>query len=59
VSREKAASLEQGARRAAVGAVNVGEQEQAQRLAIFEELMARRIAKEAARITEERVQEIC
>ena len=43
----------------AVGALNVGEQEQAHRLAIFEELLARRIAREAARIAEERVWEIC
>jgi hypothetical protein len=42
----------------AVGAVNVGEREQAQRLGTLEELVAERIAREATRIAEERIREI-
>jgi hypothetical protein len=42
----------------AVEAVNVGEREQAQRLGTLEELVAERIAREAARIAEERIREI-
>jgi hypothetical protein len=42
----------------AVEAVNMGEREQAQRLGTLEELVAERIAREAARIAEERIREI-
>jgi 2-iminoacetate synthase ThiH len=42
----------------AVGAVNVGEREQAQRFGTLEELVAERIAREAARIVEEHIREI-
>ncbi len=42
----------------AVGAVNVGEREQAQRLGTLEELVAERIAREVVRIAEERIREI-
>jgi 2-iminoacetate synthase ThiH len=42
----------------AVGAVNMGEREQAQHLVSLEELVAERIAREAARIAEERIREI-
>ena len=46
------------ARRAALGAVNVGEREHVQRLGTLEELVAERIAREAARIAEVRIREI-
>ena len=58
VSREKSASFAQGARRAALGAVNVGEREQAQCLGTLEQLVAERIAREASRIAEERIREM-
>ena len=38
--------------------MNVGEREQAQRLGTLEELVAERIAREAARIAEERIREM-
>ena len=41
-----------------VGAVNVGEREQDQPLGALEQLVAERIAREAARIAEERIREI-
>ncbi len=42
----------------AVEAANWGEREQVQRLGILEELVAERIAREAARIAEERIREM-
>jgi hypothetical protein len=42
----------------AVGAVNVGEREQAQRFGTLEELVAETIAREAARIVGVRIREI-
>jgi hypothetical protein len=42
----------------AAGAAHVGEREQAQRFGTLEELVAERIAREAARIVEERIREI-
>ena len=42
----------------AVGAVNVGEQEQGRPAATLEELLSERIAAEAVRLAEERVREI-
>jgi hypothetical protein len=39
--------------------VIVGEQEQTQHLAIFEALMAGKIAREAARMADERIREFC
>jgi hypothetical protein len=59
VSRKKPASLALGARRAPVGAVDVGEPDQAaQRLGTLEQLVAERIALEAVRIAEERIREM-
>ena len=46
------------ARRVAVEAANWGEREEVQRLGTLEELVAERIAREAARIVEERIREI-
>jgi hypothetical protein len=43
----------------ALGAINVDERDQDQTLATLEELVVERIAREAARIAEERVREIC
>ncbi len=57
--RSRDTLLAHGTRRAAVGTVNADEQEQAQRLGTLEELVAERLAREAARIAEERAREIC
>src|SRR5919202_673373 len=46
------------ARRVAVEAANWGEREDVQRLGTLEALVAERIAREAARIVEERIREI-
>jgi hypothetical protein len=43
----------------ALGAINVDERSQDQTLATLEELVVERIAREAERIAEERVREIC